>query len=241
MPKVVIAGNWKMYKTQREALEFLQDFKSHLDETPDDREVVLCAPFTALAVLSKTLHGGRIRLGAQNVHWEKSGAYTGEISADMLTEIGVHYVVIGHSERRQYFGETDETVNLRVISAQKQGLIPIICVGESKAQRDAGETEKVIIKQIQGGLVNVDQNNLVIAYEPIWAIGTGETCESEEANRVIGLIRQQLDNPEVTIQYGGSVKPDNIDEIMAQSQINGALVGGASLDPAVFARIVNYR
>jgi len=241
VPKVVIAGNWKMHKTQREALEFLQDFKSHLDETPDDREVVLCAPFTALAVLSKTLHGGRIRLGAQNVHWEKSGAYTGEISADMLTEIGVHYVVIGHSERRQYFGETDETVNLRVISAQKQGLIPIICVGESKAQRDAGETEKVIIKQIQGGLVNVDQKNLVIAYEPIWAIGTGETCESEEANRVIGLIRQQLDNAEVTIQYGGSVKPDNIDEIMAQSQINGALVGGASLDPAVFARIVNYR
>jgi triosephosphate isomerase len=159
----------------------------------------------------------------------------------MLTEIGVHYVVIGHSERRQYFGETDETVNLRVISAQKQGLIPIICVGESKAQRDAGETEKVIIKQIQAGLVNVDQKNLVIAYEPIWAIGTGETCESEEANRVIGLIRQQLDNPDVTIQYGGSVKPDNIDEIMAQSQINGALVGGASLDPAVFARIVNYR
>lgn len=230
-----------MHKTQREALEFLQDFKSHLEETPDDREVVLCAPFTALAVLSKTLHGGRIRLGAQNVHWEKSGAYTGEISADMLTEIGVHYVVIGHSERRQYFGETDETVNLRVISAQKHGLTPILCVGESKAQRDAGETEKVIIKQIQGGLVNVDQKNLVIAYEPIWAIGTGETCESEEANRVIGLIRQQLDNPEVTIQYGGSVKPDNIDEIMAQSQINGVLVGGASLDPAVFARIVNYR
>jgi triosephosphate isomerase (TIM) len=241
VPKVVIAGNWKMYKTQREALEFLQDFKSHLDETPDDREVVLCAPFTALAVLSKTLHGGRIRLGAQNVHWEKSGAYTGEISADMLTEIGVHYVVIGHSERRQYFGETDETVNLRVISAQKQGLIPILCVGESKAQRDAGETETVIINQIKRGLVNVDQKNLVIAYEPIWAIGTGETCESEEANRVIGLIRQQLDYQDVTIQYGGSVKPDNIDEIMAQSEINGALVGGASLDPAVFARIVNYR
>ncbi|NCR39422.1 MAG: triose-phosphate isomerase [Microcystis aeruginosa W13-11] len=241
MPKVVIAGNWKMHKTQREALEFLQDFKSHLEETPEDREVVLCAPFTALAVLSKTLHGGRIRLGAQNVHWEKSGAYTGEITADMLTEIGVHYVVIGHSERRQYFGETDETANLRVISAQKHGLTPILCVGESKAQRDAGETEKVIIKQIQAGLVNVDQKNLVIAYEPIWAIGTGETCESEEANRVIGLIRQQLDNPEVTIQYGGSVKPDNIDEIMAQSQINGVLVGGASLDPAVFAKIVNYR
>jgi triosephosphate isomerase len=240
VPKIVIAGNWKMHKTQREALEFLQDFKSHLDETPDDREVVLCAPFTVLAILSKTLHGGRIRLGAQNVHWEKMGAYTGEISADMLTEIGVHYVVIGHSERRQYFGETDETANLRVISAQKQGLIPILCVGESKAQRDAGETEKVIISQIKRGLVDVDQKNLVIAYEPIWAIGTGETCESEEANRVIGLIRQQLDYQDVTIQYGGSVKPDNIDEIMAQSEINGALVGGASLDPAVFARIVNY-
>lgn len=229
-----------MHKTQREALEFLQDFKPHLDETPEDREVILCAPFTVLAILSKTLHGGRIRLGAQNVHWEKMGAYTGEISADMLTEIGVHYVVIGHSERRQYFGETDETANLRVISAQKQGLIPILCVGESKAQRDAGETEKVIISQIKRGLVDVDQKNLVIAYEPIWAIGTGETCESEEANRVIGLIRQQLDYQDVTIQYGGSVKPDNIDEIMAQSQINGALVGGASLDPAVFARIVNY-
>jgi triosephosphate isomerase len=240
VPKIIIAGNWKMHKTQAEALEFLQGFKSHLDETPDDREVVLCAPFTALPVLSKILHGGRVRLGAQNVHWEVSGAYTGEISAPMLTEIGVHYVVIGHSERRQYFGETDETANLRVISAQKQGLIPILCVGESKAQRDAGETEAVIIRQIDRGLVNVDQNNLVIAYEPIWAIGTGDTCEATEANRVIGLIRARLTNKNVTIQYGGSVKPDNIDEIMVQPEIDGALVGGASLDPAGFARIVNY-
>jgi triosephosphate isomerase len=240
VPKIIIAGNWKMHKTQAEASEFLQGFKSHLEETPDDREIVLCVPFTALGILSQTLHGGRIRLGAQNVHWEESGAYTGEISATMLTEFGVHYVVIGHSERRQYFGETDETANLRVISAQQQGLIPILCVGESKAQRDAGKAETVIVNQVKRGLVNVDQSNLVIAYEPIWAIGTGDTCEATEANRVIGLIRDQLSDRSVTIQYGGSVKPDNIDEIMAQSEIDGALVGGASLDPTGFARIINY-
>jgi triosephosphate isomerase len=159
----------------------------------------------------------------------------------MLTEIGVQFVVIGHSERRQYFGETDETANLRVLAAQKQGLMPILCVGETKAQRDAGETENVIINQIKRGLVGVDQQKLVIAYEPIWAIGTGDTCETKEANRVIGVIREQLSNADVTIQYGGSVKPDNIDEIMAQPEIDGVLVGGASLDAPGFARIVNYQ
>lgn len=230
-----------MHKTQGESLEFLQVFKAEIDDTEENREIVLCVPFTDLAILSKTLHGGRILLGAQNVHWETSGAYTGEISAPMLTEIGINYVVIGHSERRQYFGETDETVNLRLLAAQKHGLTPILCVGESKSQRDAGETESIIINQLKHGLVNVAQNNLVIAYEPIWAIGTGETCESTEANRVIGIIREQLTNSDVTIQYGGSVKPDNIDEIMAQPEIDGVLVGGASLDPLGFARIVNYR
>jgi triosephosphate isomerase len=159
----------------------------------------------------------------------------------MLTEIGVQFVVIGHSERRQYFGETDETANLRVLAAQKHGLMPILCVGETKAQRDAGETENVIINQIKRGLVGVDQQKLVIAYEPIWAIGTGDTCETKEANRVIGVIREQLSNADVTIQYGGSVKPDNIDEIMAQPEIDGVLVGGASLDAPGFARIVNYQ
>jgi triosephosphate isomerase len=159
----------------------------------------------------------------------------------MLTEIGVQFVVIGHSERRQYFGETDETANLRVLAAQKHGLMPILCVGETKAQRDAGETENVIINQIKRGLVGVDQQKLVIAYEPIWAIGTGDTCETKEANRVIGVIREQLSNAGVTIQYGGSVKPDNIDEIMAQPEIDGVLVGGASLDAPGFARIVNYQ
>jgi triosephosphate isomerase len=239
--KIVIAGNWKMFKTQAESLEFLQGFLPTLENTPQEREVLLCAPFTALNILSKNLHGTRVQLGAQNVHWEENGAYTGEISGPMLTEIGVRYVIVGHSERRQYFGETDETVNLRLKAAQRYGLTPILCVGESKQQRDAGETESLITMQLEKDLVDVDQQNLVIAYEPIWAIGTGDTCEALEANRVIGLIRSQLNNPNVTIQYGGSVKPSNIDEIMAQPEIDGALVGGASLEPASFAQILNYK
>ncbi len=230
-----------MYKTQAEALEFLQGFLGHLQETPEEREIVLCAPFTALSALSRNLHGTRIRIGAQNVHWETEGAYTGEISGPMLTEYGVRYVVIGHSERRQYFGETDETVNLRLKAAQKHSLIPILCVGETKQQRQSGETEAVIIEQLKQDLIDVDQTRLVIAYEPIWAIGTGDTCESPEANRVIGVIRAQLTNPDVSILYGGSVKPGNIDEIMAQPEIDGALVGGASLDTTGFARIANYQ
>nr|WP_277879896.1 triose-phosphate isomerase [Leptolyngbya sp. FACHB-36] len=238
---VIIAGNWKMYKTQAEALEFLQGFMTQLDVTPDDREIVLCVPFTTLVSLSQNLHGSRIRLGAQNVHWETAGAYTGEIAAPMLTEIGVRYVIVGHSERRQYFGETDETVNLRLKTAQQASLTPILCVGETKQQRDANETESLIFSQLKKGLVGVDQTNLVIAYEPIWAIGTGDTCEATEANRVIGLIREQLTNPNVSIQYGGSVKPENVDEIMAQPEIDGALVGGASLQPGSFARIVNFQ
>jgi triosephosphate isomerase (TIM) len=238
--KIILAGNWKMYKTQAETLAFVEKFKLEVDEAPAEREVVLCVPFTDLAILSKTLHGSRIQVGAQNVHWETEGAFTGEISASMLTEIGVRYVVVGHSERRQLFGETDETVNFRLRAAQKAGLTPILCVGETKQQRDANETEAVIFQQLEKGLVGVDQSQLVIAYEPIWAIGTGDTCASAEANRVIGLIRSKLSNQDVPIQYGGSVKPENIDEIMAQSEIDGALVGGASLAPDSFARIVNF-
>ncbi len=238
--KIVIAGNWKMFKTQAESKEFLQGFLPTLEETPQDREVVLCPPFTDLNILSQSLHGSRVQLGAQNVHWEENGAYTGEISGPMLKEIGVRYVIVGHSERRQYFGETDATVNLRLKAAQKYGLTPILCVGETKEQRDGGKTESLIISQLEKDLVDIDQNNLVIAYEPIWAIGTGDTCESTEANRVIRLIRSQLSNPHVSIQYGGSVKPNNIDEIMAQPEIDGALVGGASLEAESFARIVNY-
>ncbi|WP_026102845.1 triose-phosphate isomerase [Pleurocapsa sp. PCC 7319] len=241
MRKIVIAGNWKMHKNQAESLKFVQAFKSKTENTDESREIILCAPFTSLTVMSKNLHGSRVMLGAQNIHWEIEGAYTGEISGEMLTEIGVNYVIVGHSERRQYFGETDETVNLRLKRAQEYRMKPILCVGETKSQRDAGETENIIINQLKQDLVGIDQNNLIIAYEPIWAIGTGDTCESTEANRVIGIIRQQLDNKNVTIQYGGSVKPGNIDEIMSQAEIDGVLVGGASLEAADFARIVNYQ
>lgn len=240
MRKVIIAGNWKMYKTQAEALEFLQGFLDQVSEMPEDREVVLCVPFTILSTLSRNLHGSRIQVGAQNVHWEPAGAYTGEISAPMLTELNVRYVIVGHSERRQYFGETDATVNLRLKAAQQYGLTPILCVGETKQQRDAGQAEAVIAAQLEKDLIDVDQQKLVIAYEPIWAIGTGDTCEAGEANRIIGMIRSELSNPHITIQYGGSVKPNNVDDIMAQPEIDGALVGGASLEPQDFSRIVNY-
>ncbi|PZO42075.1 MAG: triose-phosphate isomerase [Phormidesmis priestleyi] len=240
MRKVVIAGNWKMHKTKAEALAFVQQLMPQLAGVPEDRELVICAPFTALGLLSDKLQGTPVKVGAQNIHWEKFGAYTGEISGAMLCELGVRYVVVGHSERRQYFGETDETVNARLKAAQLAGLTPILCVGETKQQRDSHETEAIIISQVQKALLGVNQFNLVIAYEPIWAIGTGDTCASQEANRVIGLIRSQLDNQHVSIQYGGSVKPDNMDEIMAQSEIDGALVGGASLEADSFARLAGY-
>ena len=241
MRRIVITANWKMHKTQAESLEFLQEFMPSLDETPKEREVVLCAPFTVLNILSKSLHGSRVQLGAQNVHWDAYGAYTGEISGPMLTEIGTHYVIIGHSERRQYFGETDAVINLQLKAAQRYGLIPILCVGETKLQRNAGKAEEIINNQLEKDLDGIDQKFLVIAYEPIWAIGTGETCESTEANRMLGVLRSQLTNPNVSIQYGGSVKANNIDEIMAQPEIDGVLVGGASLEPRSFARIVNYK
>ncbi len=230
-----------MHKTQADTLAFLQTFLPLLEATPEDRSVILCVPFTDLETLSQNLHGSRVQVGAQNMHWESHGAYTGEISGSMLTELSVRYVIIGHSERREHFGETDETVNLRLKAAQENQLTPILCVGESKQQRDNGETEAHILSQLKHGLDGVDQNNLIIAYEPIWSIGTGDVCASEEANRVIGVIRSQLTNKDVTIQYGGSVKPENVDEIMAQPEIDGALVGGASLTGDGFARIVNYQ
>ena len=244
MRKIAIAGNWKMYKTQKEAKEFFIDFlplvKNSLEV--NDNRVLICAPFTNLPFLISFTASApdNLAIGAQNLHWAESGAFTGEISAPMLTELGLKYVIIGHSERRQFFGETDVTVNQRLKAAQKHGITPILCVGETKQQRDQDEIESCIYTQLELGLKGIDQNNLIIAYEPIWAIGTGETCAAKEANRVIGLIRKQLQNQNVTIQYGGSVKPDNIDEIMAQPEIDGVLVGGASLDPVGFARIVNY-
>jgi triosephosphate isomerase len=247
--KIVIAGNWKMYKTQSEAKTFFSEFPAHLRATAPqaaiaDQQILICVPYTNLAILQTVLPAigqANLSIGAQNVHWAENGAFTGEISAPMLVEMGIKYVIIGHSERRQFFSETDETVNKRLKAAQAHGLTPILCVGETKQQRDTNETESWIFSQLAEDLVDVDQNNLIIAYEPIWAIGTGDTCASGEANRVIGLIRSKLDNQNMTIQYGGSVKPDNIDEIMAQPEIDGVLVGGASLDPIGFARIVNYR
>jgi triosephosphate isomerase (TIM) len=239
--KIAIAGNWKMHKTQADTLDFLQAFLPLLEATPEDRRVILCVPFTDLETLSQNLHGSRVQVGAQNMHWEAEGAYTGEVSGSMLTELSVRYVIIGHSERRQYFGETDETVNLRLKAAQKHQLTPILCVGESKQQRDRGETEVHILRQLEKGLEGVDQSKLIIAYEPIWSIGTGDVCAPDEANRVIGLIRSRLTNQDITIQYGGSVKPENVDEIMAQPEIDGTLVGGGSLAGDSFARIVNHK
>ncbi len=240
MRKVVIAGNWKMFKTQAEAREFLTAFIPHLQHSELNRTVVLCVPFTDLPVVGQQLKA-HLALGAQNVHWQESGAFTGEIAAPMLVELGVSYVIVGHSERREFFGETDASANQRLRAAQRHGLTPILCVGESKQHWLAGETEAWITGQLQRGLQDADPTNLVIAYEPIWAIGTGETCDCQEANRVIGLIRSQLSQPGVSILYGGSVKSDNIDALMAQPEIDGVLVGGASLDAESFARIVNYR
>jgi len=242
---ILIAGNWKMHKTQAEAREFLRELGLALRSSPSgsasQRQIILCVPFTDLAVVAEQSRGSDIAVGAQNLHWEDQGAFTGEISGPMLAELGVRYVIVGHSERRQYFGETDETVNRRLAAAQRHGLTPILCVGESQQQREQGLTESWIVGQLDRALQGIDLENLVIAYEPIWAIGTGQTCAAQEANRVIGLIRQHLGNAQLPILYGGSVKAGNIDELMAQPEIDGVLVGGASLDPQEFARIVNFQ
>ncbi|MGK7912540.1 MAG: triose-phosphate isomerase [Synechococcus sp.] len=241
MRQIVLAGNWKMHMTQAETRAYIDSFTPHLNNLHPARQVLLCVPFTDLAAALEATANSPIKIGAQNIHWEEKGAFTGEISAAMLSEMGVQFAIVGHSERREYFGETDETVNKRLLAAQAAGITPILCVGESKATRDAGQTEEWIFRQLDQDLVGVDQSNLIIAYEPIWAIGTGDTCDSGEANRIIGLIRSKLSNQDVPIQYGGSVKPANVDEIMSQPEIDGALVGGASLTSDGFARIVNYQ
>ncbi|WP_261348241.1 triose-phosphate isomerase [Vulcanococcus limneticus] len=227
--------------TCAEAQAFADAFKPLVAHLPVGREVVLAPPFTAIATLSAALAGTGIRVSAQNVHWDGSGAYTGMISAAMLLEHGVTHAIVGHSEPRKYFSETDEQINLRARAAQKAGLIPILCVGESDSQREGGEAERVIQRQVEQGIDGLDPARLIVAYEPIWAIGTGKTCEAAEANRICGLIRQWVGYPEVVIQYGGSVNPGNIDQLMAQSDIDGVLVGGASLQPETFARIANYQ
>ena len=241
MRKAVIAGNWKMNMTCKQAMEYITAFLPLLIDTPNDRTIVLAPPFTAISTLADSLKDSNIQLSSQNVHWEDDGAYTGEISPLMLLEHQVLFAIVGHSEPRKYFSESDEQINRRAISAQSHGLTPIVCVGETIDQRERGEAERVIRRQIEQGLEDIDLKKLIVAYEPIWAIGTGKTCESSEANRICGLIRNWVGEPDLIIQYGGSVKPGNIDEIMSMSDIDGVLVGGASLEPSSFGRIANYK
>ncbi|MBQ6630639.1 MAG: triose-phosphate isomerase [Romboutsia sp.] len=247
MRKPIIAGNWKMHKTIAEALEFVNDVKDRVNN--NEVEAVICAPFTLLKDLKEATKGTDIKIGAQNMHFEEKGAFTGEISPLMLKELDMDYVIIGHSERRQYFNETNETVNKKVLKALEVKIDPILCVGETLEEREAGNTKNVCKVQVEKGLENVSKEDLgkvVIAYEPIWAIGTGKTATSEDANDVIAYIRQVVANlygdlaNEVRIQYGGSVKPSNVAEIMNQSDIDGALVGGASLEANDYVQLVNF-
>ena len=247
MRKPIITGNWKMHKTIAEALEFVNDVKDKVNN--DNVEAVICAPFTLLKDLKEATKGTNIKIGAQNMHFEEKGAFTGEISPLMLKELDMDYVVIGHSERRQYFNETNETVNKKVLKALEVGIDPILCVGETLEEREAGNTKDVCKVQVEKALENVSKEDLakvVIAYEPVWAIGTGKTATSEDANDVIAYIREVVANlykelaNEVRIQYGGSVKPSNVAEIMNQSDIDGALVGGASLEANDYVKLVNF-
>lgn len=237
-----------MHKTGEEAAAYVRDFLPRVNGLAGI-EIALCPPFTALGIVGEAVRGSAVALGAQDVFWEESGAFTGEVSPGMLVAAGCRYVIIGHSERRQYFGETDEMVNRKVLAALSRALRPIVCVGESLAERERGETEAVVARQVRAAFRQVAPEaagEMVIAYEPIWAIGTGRNATGAEANRVIGLIRQEVAKlyPEHTgvpdrlrIQYGGSVKAENIAEFMSQPEIDGALVGGASLDPAGFATL----
>ena len=247
MRKPVVAGNWKMNKTVADAVALVQDLKLDLAEIRGV-DVIVCPPFTALKAVVDAVSGSRIYVGAQNMHWEKSGAFTGEISAEMLREIYVHYVILGHSERRQFFGETDEVVNKKTKAAHAANLKPIVCVGESLKEREAGKMFDVIEAQVRGslnGLTKPELMNTIIAYEPVWAIGTGKTATSEQAQEVHAHIRKLLaaigDDTvasSVRIQYGGSVKASNAKELFSQPDIDGGLIGGASLEQRSFMDIV---
>ncbi|AUJ23221.1 MULTISPECIES: triose-phosphate isomerase [Virgibacillus] len=247
MRKKVIAGNWKMNKLASEANQFVDEVKVKLPQS-DKVEAIVCSPFPYLAQLVEKAKGTTLAVAAQTMHYEESGAFTGEVSPEMLADLGVTYVVLGHSERREYYNETDETVNKKVHAAFKHGLTPIVCVGETLEQREANETMDHVEMQVTKALEALSEEqvaNTIIAYEPIWAIGTGKTATSEQANEVCTHIREvvaKLTSKEtaskVIIQYGGSVKPANVDELLAQSDIDGALVGGASLEPASFLQLV---
>ncbi len=248
MRKKIIAGNWKMNKTPEEAIAYMQKFIPLVKDAKN--EIIICAPYIDLAFLVEITKKTNIKIGAQNMHFKESGAYTGEVSGKMLKSIGVEYVIIGHSERRQYFAETDETVNLKIKSAFENDLKPIVCVGETLEEREKGITKDIITNQTEKaleGLTHEQVKNTIIAYEPIWAIGTGKTATAEDANNSIKQIREKIANiygkdtaEQVIIQYGGSVKPSNAKEIFTMSDIDGGLVGGASLEPEDFNNIVNY-
>ena len=248
MRKPIIAGNWKMNKTPDEAFQLVSDLKPLVADANCD--VVVCVPAVDFAAVKEAAKGSNIHLGAQNVHWKESGAYTGELSAAMLVAAGCEYVIIGHSERRQYFGETDATVNQRVLAAVKAGLKVILCVGELKAEREAGYTDTLVEYQTLialTGLTKEEVAQVVIAYEPVWAIGTGLTATDEQANETIGVIRKALARKygqdiadQVRIQYGGSMNPKNVKGLMAQPEIDGGLIGGASLKAPDFSLVVNF-
>lgn len=250
MRKPIIAGNWKMHKTAGEGAKLVQEINA-LTSAVQDVEIVVCPPFTTLTAVAGAVAGTNIGLGAQNMHWEDKGAFTGEIAPGMLKDIGCTHVIIGHSERRQYFAETDQTVNNKLKAALKAALKPIVCVGETLAEREANATEKVVGVQVKGALEGLSAEQvagLVIAYEPVWAIGTGRTASADDANAVCAFIRRtvaemfgQLSADSVRIQYGGSVKPDNVAELMAKSDIDGALVGGASLEADSFSKLVKFK
>lgn len=249
MRRPVMAGNWKMHKTQEETRDFFDAFEK-LIAGATHCDIVICAPFTALAAAKAASRGTAVYVGAQDVYWEKQGAFTGEVSPGMLVEAGCTHVIIGHSERRQFFGETDETVSRKVKAALEAGLTPIVCVGELLAEREAGRTEAVLEQQFNGGLgglTGAQFSRIILAYEPVWAIGTGRTATPEvaaEAHRFLRGLAARRFSPEAAaelrILYGGSVKPDNIKGLMAQVEIDGALVGGASLDAQSLASIVNF-
>ncbi len=243
-----LAGNWKMNKTLAEALEFAEAFKELYQGT--DVRAAICAPFVHLAPLKKAFEGTEIKVGAQNVHFEQKGAFTGEISVAMLEEIGVDYCIVGHSERREYFGETDETVNKKLMTLSETSIIPILCVGEVLSQREEGREKEVVEKQVKAALTGVpsgDVAQMVIAYEPVWAIGTGRTASAQQAEEMCRHIRDvvsELYEEEtacgLTIQYGGSMKPDNVTELMNMENIDGGLVGGASLSADDFMRMIDF-
>ncbi len=242
----LMAANWKMFKTPAETKTFFENFLP-LVKDAKGCEIAVCAPFVDLPAAIEAAAGSNVTIGGQNLYWAKEGAFTGEISGPMLKALGCTCVIVGHSERRQYFGETDETVLKRTKAAIEAGLKVIVCVGEMLNEREAGETEAVLKKQFEGGIAGLTPEEfaqIVIAYEPVWAIGTGKTATPEmaaDAHRVIRtLAAAQFGGVEVRILYGGSVKPDNVSALMAQDEIDGALVGGASLDPASFAKIVNF-